>query len=207
MTSPLHPYTEEHLSTLATPDLWQLLIRNEDRVSRNMIDECVRRGEETLDLIADMLQKDYYWTDDVGIGESWLPLHAAMILGLMSSERAGELLLELFRHAGSDEANSLEWIGDGWPALFRNKSATVLSKLRADEVRAPGGFPEPWAFYTPEAIAERQLRWAEEDLAELNRYGEEPGETYVREGPKIGRNDPCPCGSGRKYKKCCGRAA
>ena len=23
--------------------------------------------------------------------------------------------------------------------------------------------------------------------------------------PKVGRNDPCPCGSGRKYKKCCGR--
>ncbi len=27
-----------------------------------------------------------------------------------------------------------------------------------------------------------------------------------RTGPKVGRNDPCPCGSGRKYKKCCGRA-
>ena len=27
---------------------------------------------------------------------------------------------------------------------------------------------------------------------------------YVREAPKIGRNDPCPCGSGKKYKKCCG---
>jgi SEC-C motif-containing protein len=26
----------------------------------------------------------------------------------------------------------------------------------------------------------------------------------VRQGPKIGRNDPCPCGSGRKFKKCCG---
>lgn len=26
----------------------------------------------------------------------------------------------------------------------------------------------------------------------------------VRTGPKIGRNDPCPCGSGKKYKKCCG---
>ncbi len=25
-----------------------------------------------------------------------------------------------------------------------------------------------------------------------------------REGPKVGRNDPCPCGSGKKYKKCCG---
>jgi preprotein translocase subunit SecA len=27
----------------------------------------------------------------------------------------------------------------------------------------------------------------------------------VRKGPKVGRNDPCPCGSGKKYKKCCGR--
>jgi SEC-C motif-containing protein len=36
---------------------------------------------------------------------------------------------------------------------------------------------------------------------------EGPGETYVREEPKIGRNDPCPCGSGKKYKKCCGAAA
>jgi preprotein translocase subunit SecA len=26
-----------------------------------------------------------------------------------------------------------------------------------------------------------------------------------REGPKVGRNDPCPCGSGKKFKKCCGK--
>lgn len=30
-------------------------------------------------------------------------------------------------------------------------------------------------------------------------------ETYKREAPKVGRNDPCPCGSGKKYKKCCGK--
>ena len=29
--------------------------------------------------------------------------------------------------------------------------------------------------------------------------------TVVREEPKIGRNDPCPCGSGKKYKNCCGK--
>ncbi len=29
-------------------------------------------------------------------------------------------------------------------------------------------------------------------------------EPIRREAPKVGRNDPCPCGSGRKYKKCCG---
>jgi preprotein translocase subunit SecA len=27
----------------------------------------------------------------------------------------------------------------------------------------------------------------------------------VRTGPKVGRNDPCPCGSGKKFKHCCGR--
>ena len=32
--------------------------------------------------------------------------------------------------------------------------------------------------------------------------GEKP---ILREEPKVGRNDPCPCGSGKKYKKCCGR--
>jgi len=30
-----------------------------------------------------------------------------------------------------------------------------------------------------------------------------PGNPAVRSAPKIGRNDPCPCGSGRKHKKCC----
>ena len=30
-------------------------------------------------------------------------------------------------------------------------------------------------------------------------------ETFKREAPKVGRNDPCPCGSGKKYKNCCGR--
>lgn len=29
------------------------------------------------------------------------------------------------------------------------------------------------------------------------------GSTLIRETPRIGRNDPCPCGSGKKYKKCC----
>jgi preprotein translocase subunit SecA len=39
--------------------------------------------------------------------------------------------------------------------------------------------------------------------------GEEPGQEKKapvrRAAPKVGRNDPCPCGSGKKYKQCCGR--
>lgn len=36
-------------------------------------------------------------------------------------------------------------------------------------------------------------------------FDDEPQEPIVREEPKVGRNDPCPCGSGKKYKKCCGK--
>ena len=35
--------------------------------------------------------------------------------------------------------------------------------------------------------------------------GTDTANKTVRKGKKIGRNDPCPCGSGKKYKKCCGR--
>nr|WP_294494417.1 SEC-C metal-binding domain-containing protein [uncultured Mediterraneibacter sp.] len=36
-------------------------------------------------------------------------------------------------------------------------------------------------------------------------YREQKASGTVRKAKKIGRNDPCPCGSGKKYKKCCGR--
>ena len=37
------------------------------------------------------------------------------------------------------------------------------------------------------------------------RHGDEPSREPIKKQKKIGRNDPCPCGSGKKYKKCCGR--
>lgn len=38
-----------------------------------------------------------------------------------------------------------------------------------------------------------------------NRYDQEDGNQPIRKQAKIGRNDPCPCGSGKKHKKCCGK--
>ncbi|MBR4682054.1 MAG: SEC-C domain-containing protein [Elusimicrobiaceae bacterium] len=54
----------------------------------------------------------------------------------------------------------------------------------------------------------RQMKkWMKAHEAELRAEGGAnvpKVETVVHEGPRIGRNDPCPCGSGKKYKKCCG---
>ncbi|MFI3208184.1 MAG: SEC-C metal-binding domain-containing protein [Eubacteriales bacterium] len=46
---------------------------------------------------------------------------------------------------------------------------------------------------------------AEDRRAEL--YKEQKASRTIRKEAKIGRNDPCPCGSGKKYKKCCGKNA
>jgi len=67
---------------------------------------------------------------------------------------------------------------------------------------------------TLEKLCLVQIR-REEDIEEMQRQaeddyilsrGEDVSATPVkREKEKVGRNDPCPCGSGKKYKKCCGR--
>ena len=40
-----------------------------------------------------------------------------------------------------------------------------------------------------------------EDISEVTRLLNPPKPKQA--GPKVGRNDPCPCGSGKKFKKCC----
>jgi preprotein translocase subunit SecA len=51
------------------------------------------------------------------------------------------------------------------------------------------------------AMAERQRAAAQAP------QGEQKVKQIKLEHPKVGRNDPCPCGSGKKYKKCCGKNA
>ena len=44
------------------------------------------------------------------------------------------------------------------------------------------------------------------DVLDGGRLFPEKVVTFRREDPKVGRNDPCPCGSGKKFKKCCGKS-
>jgi len=52
-------------------------------------------------------------------------------------------------------------------------------------------------------LARQEVPKPEAPVIFMNRGDEPPPEQ--EKGKKIGRNDPCPCGSGKKYKKCCGR--
>jgi preprotein translocase subunit SecA len=45
----------------------------------------------------------------------------------------------------------------------------------------------------------------EADIEKSHEEENDENQPFVREGQKIGRNDPCPCGSGKKYKQCHGK--
>jgi SEC-C motif-containing protein len=101
-----------------------------------------------------------------------------------------------------DRAAAIEWSG--------NSEWTGLS-IRMTEAGGPAddeGFVEFVAHF----------RQKGEDLIhhETGRFVKQDGRWYYADGAtgqrprhaeKIGRNDPCPCGSGKKYKKCCGARA
>ena len=67
-----------------------------------------------------------------------------------------------------------------------------------------------------EFIARFRVEGEEHEHRERSLFVKRGGRWYFRdgkvlgplpirnEGPRVGRNDPCPCGSGKKYKKCCG---
>jgi SEC-C motif-containing protein len=77
----------------------------------------------------------------------------------------------------ADDTGSVEFI-----ARYKVKGATIEHRERSHFRKLDGR----WVFIDGQDV---------------------PGPPKRREEPRIGRNDPCPCGSGKKYKKCCGVAA
>jgi hypothetical protein len=164
------------------------------------LDAALREGpqalEQTLDRIAARAADD---------SEDW-DMRCADAAALLDFPR--ERHRALVKEIAAREATR-----PGFGVRFDAGDVEESFAMQADE---PGWkrLGDPWAFYSPEAIAARQARWAEEDvgledeelLEDEDLFDDENlhlPEPYVREAPKIGRNDPCPCGSGRKYKRCC----
>ncbi len=85
-----------------------------------------------------------------------------------------------------------------------------------EQVQPLGGFgnrqlaPVPSGAMMPQAALAEQLLGpmpSKQRQIRTNRDEGEPAKPMHREAPKVGRNDQCPCGSGKKYKKCHGAAA
>jgi SEC-C motif domain protein len=112
---------------------------------------------------------------------------------------------------GFNEKESTEWATEtDWLGL------TVIKAEQISDTTATVEFSVDYRFKdgARESLHEvgsfvfQNERWLYDDGdSHVHPEGEEhhhPAPTVVREHPKVGRNEPCPCGSGKKYKKCCG---
>jgi hypothetical protein len=118
-------------------------------------------------------------------------LNASLIwdLAQLKAVEAAPLIKEAFAAGKVDEAHGGDW---------EDIQIELGLKTRREHPRKPNRLTELGAEL-------RTMAALQDELAEIERSGPfSPGTTYVAP-PKPGRNDPCPCGSGRKYKKCCGR--
>ncbi len=99
--------------------------------------------------------------------------------------------------------------------LLTNIKADVTRILSHVQVRRPEEV-EALERQRREALAREKVSAASRHEAPAMAAGEQDdaaaapapgadGRPLRREGPKVGRNDPCPCGSGKKYKQCCGK--
>lgn len=82
--------------------------------------------------------------------------------------------------------------------MLDNLKTEVVNVLSKVQVRAESDV---------EAVEEQRRREEEAMRLRMKEQHESPSQAQaeVREGPKVGRNDPCPCGSGKKYKQCHGK--
>ncbi|HZP41599.1 MAG TPA: preprotein translocase subunit SecA [Candidatus Binatia bacterium] len=100
--------------------------------------------------------------------------------------------------------------------MIRRMESDAIEKLMSVQLRteatgvAPiavgGGDLAPAPMPAEIAAMERRQRQATARLTRSHGGQPEKVETFRRDAEKVGRNDPCPCGSGKKYKKCHGRA-
>ena len=104
---------------------------------------------------------------------------------------------------------------EGWSRLLQDEREELVRRIPIAAGEVDPAWPqEPLTEEQSNAMwmdmlegAARAYRYFKQDRLEHARAAAAHGsqhEPYARAGSKVGRNDPCPCGSGKKYKRCCG---
>ncbi len=111
-------------------------------------------------------------------------------------------------HADTRAENDRKEI-ENWSKSAEWISLQILNTGAGTEDPENTGFVEFIASY-----GDRGIKLEHHELAEFRKVKDEwffydgklvAQRPFVRMDPKVGRNDPCPCGSGKKFKKCCGK--
>jgi len=103
--------------------------------------------------------------------------------------------------------DNIMYVKENYPHIYEKEEAFLNEVLNPAKIRILENKlnSESMRFFRKHPrLMKRIVKGEEDDLDFASEVEYNPGTTYVRQEPKTGRNDPCPCGSGKKYKRCCG---
>ncbi len=203
----LDPLSKEEMIDLLAREADAMYTEKEERMVARYPDldgpglrEALRNLERgTMLQIIDRLWIDHLYTMDSlrqGIGlRGWGQKDPRV-----EYEREAFELFEDLKVAIQEEFLSAMFQGDDFHIVVQQQGAPPPPQTGLTE--GPSQPAPSTAMPLPEAAALRRF-----DQLHSNRDESAGGPAPVRKGEKVGRNDPCPCGSGKKYKKCHGVAA
>ncbi|MCE9526380.1 MAG: SEC-C domain-containing protein [Planctomycetales bacterium] len=91
-----------------------------------------------------------------------------------------------------------------WQSIDREATDLVFKMERLDEDFVGSTWVETSATHAAPPGATDDYDQTQDENASASQADVKP-EPIKNRGPRVGRNDPCPCGSGKKYKQCCMR--
>jgi uncharacterized protein len=148
----------------------------------NVIADTLHSGDVFLPLL---LEDDNGVThaNDWAIGfRRGMEFHKEQWAALLADEEHGGLLVPIFALAHEHDPD---------PEMRPYKEAIGTEKREKLIVGAAAGVTGIYRYFKAQRLLEKEPF--------------DSASTFRRTEPKIGRNDPCPCGSGKKFKQCCGR--
>ncbi len=173
------------------------------------------RDIDTLNILLDEFLHGFYEDDKIAdCLKTIISDKAVQLTSVLERETNDEDDLRLFTAYMAIITNTAEnkkaitYLRQNYPMIFPLEKELFLSVLNSDKEfiinKAKMSFYElkqrnPEIFYL---ISSTGAKGIEEHLEGLKYI---TTETYVRGDKKISRNDPCPCGSGKKYKHCCNK--
>jgi preprotein translocase subunit SecA len=191
-------------------EIWKLIKANYEEKEKLVGPELLRRVERDIMLqIVDAQWKDHLYSLDhlkEGIGLRGYGQRDPLV---EYKRESFDLFTDMKARVEEEMVRYIMWLrpvlNDQAPAaprpVARRATSPSMTMNKAEAASAFGTARAAAATMASPGPASRQ------GPVPARTGGDDVIKTVRREEPKVGRNDPCPCGSGKKYKKCHGQAA
>ncbi len=200
-----------------SPDSWDLdrlkeMVHEQFGLTIQFGDKLPGDTDELAEQVFNVAEKAYLGKEELFGPDSFRRLEQYVYLNVIDTLWKDHLLAMDHLRQGiglrgyGQKDPKVEYKKEGYE-MFQMMTARIRSAVIGNLLRVQPRPTEDAQAMERQLAARRQQQRIVETHGDLEAARSEAPKTVHREGAKVGRNDPCPCGSGKKYKKCHGMTA